>query len=70
MHAKDYPARADLEHAVLAQFGPNITVNLARKDRITGTTEELAQLFLTEKTTVHGIRCAVVEPVKKKRRKK
>ena len=55
--AKNYKLRSDLESVVLAECGSDIDKNREVGHTIKGTAEELKALYLSDLTTIFGVRC-------------
>jgi hypothetical protein len=57
VHAKKYNNRKDLETEIKKVFGTDILKNNSLPHKIVGTKEELKNLYLSDKSTIFGIKC-------------
>lgn len=59
--ANEYSNRVDLERAIKAEVGTNVEKNEMNGHLVEGTRKELKKLFLTDETSLWGVRCKITD---------
>jgi len=61
INASDFLNRQDLERFIKAEHGQSVDVNREKDIIILGKRAELEKLHLSDKTTIFGIRCRIID---------
>ena len=61
IQAKDFTSREDIEKYIKTTEGVDLATNTEKDVKIKGKREELKVLYLTDETSVFGIRCEITD---------